>query len=171
MYCEECKSRPSEVYLTQMFNGQQVELHLCSECAARRGIGFLNLGNALSLPKLLSSFFGFGPTPLGNVQTMIDKSCPNCSTRFDQIGQQGKLGCSECYQVFQAQLEPILRRVHGNNLHTGKIPQKSAGQLRIRKKIEALKSQLQTAVAREQYETAAEIRDTIKKLEKEAMEG
>ncbi|MGE5543497.1 MAG: UvrB/UvrC motif-containing protein [Bacillota bacterium] len=167
MYCEECKSRPAAVTITEMFNGKQVQLHLCPECAAQKGMGFFNLGGA-SLPKLLGSFFGFGPIHVGQVQPPViaTKSCPNCHISPKAIGQHGRLGCSQCYEVFREQLEPTLRRIHGNTVHTGKLPKRGASRVKLQREIEQLKAQLQLAVSKEQYEKAAELRDRIKNLEK-----
>ena len=167
MYCDECKTRPATVSVTQMFNGNQVKLNLCPECAAEKGVGFFNLGGA-SLPKLLGSFFGLGPLSMGQVQPSVisSKSCPNCGINLITIGQHGRLGCSTCYEVFKEHLEPTLRRIHGNTVHTGKLPKKGAGKVKLQRQIEQLKSELQAAVANEQYEKAAELRDRIKELEK-----
>jgi len=150
-----------------MYNGNQVHLSLCSECAAKKGVGLFNLGGA-SLPKLLGSFFGFGPLGMGQVQPSIatGKTCPNCGVSLITIGQHGRLGCSTCYEVFKEHLEPTLRRIHGNTVHTGKLPKKGAGKVKLQRQIEQLKSELQAAVANEQYEKAAELRDRIKELEK-----
>lgn len=167
MYCDECKSRPAAMTITEMFDGKQVQLHLCPECAAQKGVGFFNLGGT-SLPKLLGSFFGFGPIHVGQVQQPVvtSKSCPNCHISLNVIGQQGKLGCSQCYEVFREQLEPTLRRIHGNTVHTGKIPKRGASKVKLQREIDHLKAQLQSAVSNEQYEKAAELRDKIKNLGK-----
>lgn len=168
MYCDECKTNPAAVHIAQMFNGQQVEMHLCLPCAAKKGVGFFNMGDAFSLPKLLGSFFGYGSAQTGQTAPVEQgEACTNCGTSFDQIAHQGRLGCSQCYEVFQNQLEPILRRVHGNSLHIGKIPQRGAGKVKLKREIDQMKSALQICIAEERYEKAAEIRDAIKKLEKE----
>jgi len=167
MYCENCKTRPAAVTITEVFNGKHKQLHLCPECAAERGMGFFNL-QATSLPKILGSFFGFAPLQMGQVQPPVNVSllCPNCGTNLNAIAQQGRLGCSQCYQVFQEQLEPTLRRIHSNTVHTGKVPKRGATKVKVRREIERLKAELQSAVANEQFERAAELRDRIKNLEK-----
>ncbi|MGI5920565.1 MAG: UvrB/UvrC motif-containing protein [Syntrophomonadaceae bacterium] len=165
MYCEECKKRLATVHVTQLFNGAKVESHLCEECASKKGGFFFDLNNKFSIPHLLGSFFGNGyvqgiTAPVQNIQ------CPNCGMNFMNIRETGKLGCNECYTVFEQELEPILRRIHGNSQHIGKIPSRGGAQVLIQKKIENLKARLQQAVAKEEYEKAAEIRDSIKELEK-----
>ena len=75
------------------------------------------------------------------------------------------LGCSNCYIEFENRLEPILRRIHGNIVHNGKVPKRTGGTLRIRKEIEEYKEEMQRAVDNEEFERAAELRDKIKELE------
>lgn len=166
MYCEECKKRPATVHLTQVFNGEKVESHLCEECANKKGGFFFNLDNKFSIPNLLGSFFGNGYGVQGVSALPENKVCPNCGMNFANVGQTGRLGCNECYTVFEQELEPILRRVHGNSKHIGKVPSRGGARVLVRKKIENLKAALQKAVADEEYEKAAEIRDSIKEMEK-----
>lgn len=165
MYCEDCKQKPAAVHLTQVFNGNIMQSHLCEECAAKKG-GFIfdPSNNKFSIPNLLSSIFGTNysvdPAPVTQLAT-----CPNCGMSFYDIRQLGKLGCSECYKVYEQELEPTLRRIHGNSQHIGKIPSRGGENVLLRKEMENLKSKLQEAVSQEEYEKAAEIRDLIKDLE------
>jgi protein arginine kinase activator len=165
MYCEECKEKPATVHLTQMFDGKKVEIHLCEECAAKKGVQMFAPDNILSIPQLLGSFFG--SSNMQELKSPADAvACPNCGMRFLDIKQTGKLGCSECYTVFERNMEPILRRIHGNSRHIGRIPARGGEKVLINRQIRKLKSRLQEAVANEEYEKAAEIRDSIKEIEK-----
>jgi hypothetical protein len=74
-------------------------------------------------------------------------------------------GCAECYHAFQFQLRPLLRRIHGDTRHRGKVPARDGeGAVRSRQ-IQRLHDELQRAVEREEFEHAAAIRDEIKRLE------
>ncbi|MFA5881294.1 MAG: UvrB/UvrC motif-containing protein, partial [Eubacteriales bacterium] len=75
------------------------------------------------------------------------------------------LGCPTCYDVFENKLDPVLRRIHGNPRHTGKIPKRTGGTIELRREIEELKRELQAAITSEEYEKAAEVRDKIRGLE------
>lgn len=166
MYCEECNSKPATVHLAQVVNGKKVETHLCETCAAKKGMFILDLSKQFSIPNLLGSIFG--AFPMQGMQSLTSApSCPNCGMTPAGLRDTGKLGCSQCYQVFDQELEPTLRRIHGNNEHLGKIPSRSGGKVLLNRKITQLKNQLQEAVAKEEYEKAAEIRDSIKELEAE----
>ncbi len=164
MYCEDCKQKPAAVHLTQVFNGNIMQSHLCEECAAKKSGFIFDSGNKFSIPNLLSSIFGTScsvdPAPVSQPAT-----CPNCGMSFYSIRETGKLGCSECYKVYEQELKPTLRRIHGNSQHIGKIPSRGGEKVFLRKEMENLKSKLQEAVSLEEYEKAAEIRDSIKDLE------
>jgi len=158
----------ASVHVTQVYQGKKTETHLCETCAAKKGALMLDLDNNFSLPYFLGSFLG-NPYDLKEVQNFNKKqhACINCGMTFANIRQSGKIGCSECYLVFEQELEPTLRRINGNNRHVGKVPSRSGKSLQARKKLDELKIDLQQAVAEEQYEKAVLIRDSIKALEKE----
>lgn len=168
MMCDECKKNMATVHVTQVVNGQKTEMHLCSECAAKKGVMMFNLDMSnFSLPKLFGSFFqGFSAPALGEIMS-VDPVCPNCGMHLSRLSQLGRLGCSECYNTFAEQLEPALRRIHGHTRHVGRVPARQGGTIKLQREIESLKAQLKKAVQDEQYEKAAELRDRIKKLEKE----
>lgn len=166
MLCDNCKKNPVAVHVTQVVNGEKTDMNLCQECAAEKGVMFFNLDVAnFSLPKLFGTIFQ-GLVP--NLDEMItdNPACPNCGMRLSQVSQQGRLGCSECYNAFEEQLEPALRRTHGHTRHVGRVPSRQGGALIIKKQIDTLKQQLKDAVQAENFELAAELRDQVKNLEK-----
>jgi protein arginine kinase activator len=116
MFCDDCKHKPATVHLTQLVNGKKFDVHLCSECAAKKGFLLFDQDKKFSIPNFLGSFLGGG----FNLQDMHslthDSRCQNCGMVFSDIKQTGKLGCSQCYKAFDTELEPTLRRIHGNSL-------------------------------------------------------
>jgi protein arginine kinase activator len=84
---------------------------------------------------------------------------------YSQFGQIGRFGCSQCYQSFAGQLEPLLRRVQGNSSHTGKAPLRTRENLGYRREIDQLRQELHAAINTEAYEMAAVLRDRIHALE------
>lgn len=167
MLCDECKQRTAGVHLVQVINGQKVESHLCDECASKKGGFIFDFTNKFSIPNLLGSIFGtnFNMSEVSSIAPVM--TCPNCGASFMDIRQTGKLGCSECYKVYEQELEPTIKRIHGNSQHVGKIPSRGGEKVLMRKQIDDLKIRLQETVAREEYEKAAQIRDEIKQLENE----
>ncbi|WP_193364675.1 UvrB/UvrC motif-containing protein, partial [Limnohabitans sp. Rim47] len=81
----------------------------------------------------------------------------------------GRFGCSECYNEFDFRLDQLLRRIHGSARHTGKIPERKGKTILIKKKIKELRNELERAVAKEEFERAAELRDRIRELERRSM--
>ena len=169
MYCQECKDKFATVHLTQVYEGNKVELHLCADCAMQKGVHIFEAGNNFSLPSLLGGVLGnyFLPPGQGvDEPAPVSAVCPRCKMNFSDISHTGKLGCADCYKAFDRELEPILRRIHGHSRHVGKIPLRTGDKVRLKHQVDKLKLQLHEAVTDEQYEAAAEIRDKIKELEK-----
>ena len=100
-------------------------------------------------------------------ERVVHVQCPRCGLLYSAFRETGRLGCAECYTAFQFQLRPLLRRIHGDTRHRGKVPARDGeGAVRSRQ-IQRLHDELQRAVEREEFEHAAAIRDEIKRLELE----
>ncbi|MGB9809926.1 MAG: UvrB/UvrC motif-containing protein, partial [Caldanaerobacter sp.] len=152
----------------KIVNGVKTEMHLCEQCAAEEGI--LNTEvfasfTPFSVQNLLSGLMDFLP----GMEEFEKKPlrCDRCGMTYEDFKKIGRLGCSHCYTAFAEELNPLMRRIHGSTEHRGKIPKKAGGKMRVRRKIEELRQQLEKAIKEEAYEKAAEIRDKIKELEKE----
>ena len=185
MLCDNCGKKEANVRYSENINGRKKELNLCEECSKKLGITNLDF----SMPIDFSSFFGefmedFATPefmPLWNeIKTL---KCNQCGYTFEDIASHGKLGCGNCYEVFEERLDPIIRRIQGANQHVGrmgkiidnKIEQKMGNASQKEEKInqspenshlEQLQGQLKQAIKEERYEEAAKIRDEIKRIEK-----
>ena len=84
--------------------------------------------------------------------------CGHCGIKFMEFRAGGRLGCPQDYRVFSAGLLPLVQRYHGATRHVGKAArlQEGAGH-RLR-----LRTQLREAIAREDYEQAARLRDQLR---------
>ena len=168
MLCDECGSHPACVHMIKVLNGEKTEKHLCEKCAASAGEICFSAGIHFSVNDLVKAMFS---QELSS-SAKAEMACPNCGMVFSDFSRSGKIGCNVCYSIFHEQLEPILRRVHGTNNHTGKVPQKAGNLIRLRLAVKGLRKDLEQSVEREDYESAARIRDDIRLLEKQlATEG
>ena len=163
MLCDICHKRDATVHLTEIINDKMTKLHLCEECAQEKSI---EMETHFGLSDLLS-----GLTDVGNAgQPQIKKGakCDFCGMTFYDFQKQGRLGCPNCYETFKAQLAPLLRRIHGQEVHMGKLPIKvKSGKLsKDAKDLHALKVKLQKVISLEDFEEAAKLRDQIKVIEK-----
>lgn len=185
MLCQNCKEQEANVKYTQIINGVKKEMVLCQDCAKKMGIEEeFKFDMPMDLPSFLGGFLGdynatgFMPS-FGSMQQML---CDHCGMTYDEFVNTGKLGCSDCYDVFADRIDPILKNIHGMNRHVGRkgrLLEKGKKEIVQNKKeevtkepkekseLERLKEDLKKAIKEERYEEAAKIRDAIKKIEGE----
>ena len=161
--CERCKKAKATFHLTNIErSGAKVERHLCDKCAAEEGL--LQGGKStIDLNELLENFIAGSKAVAAELSGLV---CGNCGISYVEFRNQGLLGCAKDYEVFKDQIGRLLERTHdGASQHTGKTP-KAVGVVRKpQHDIRRLKRQLDEAVAAEDYERAAELRDRIRALE------
>ncbi len=167
MLCQQCQAHPATVHYTKIVNGQKSEMHLCEHCASGMNdfVFPLGLDNTFSLNQILAGLMEMDQAGDKTIRQAQPVKCPTCGMTYGQFRQSGRLGCGTCYQAFAGQLVPLLKRVHGSSEHTGKIPERGGQAAQGRRKLELLRADLSRAVAREEFERAAELRDQIRKLE------
>lgn len=160
MQCDVCQSKEATVFLTQIIDGKMQKVNLCEACSKEKGV---NDPTGFALTDLLMG--------LGASQE-IEKSpsaikCPVCGFTQADFKKTGRLGCSHCYSVFTEGIEPMLKNMHKGTAHTGKAPV-AFRKFRLHdEKIRTLQENLNQAIASEEFELAANLRDEIKKVEAE----
>jgi protein arginine kinase activator len=162
MQCQICKQNTATIHLTEIVDGHRNETHLCESCAQKEGVA---VKAQIPLNELLSTFLASAPeTPSSTALSKSGQSCPHCGMTFEKFRQQSLLGCVYDYEVFDKQLGPIIEKAHGGHTeHRGKIPSHMPTDERKQLELSRLKQELEAALAKEDYETAAKIRDRIKK--------
>jgi protein arginine kinase activator len=82
-----------------------------------------------------------------------------------EFGKKSLLGCPADYEFFRETLEPLIEKSQaGHTRHCGKIPSKTPVDTRHQIEMSRLHKDLEAAVAAENYELAARLRDQIKNL-------
>lgn len=170
MLCQQCQQRPASVHVTQIVNSEKKEVHLCEHCAKEHEkIAFGNpfdFTHPFSINDFLSGFLGKNIGSQAKPQEQqTGPQCTTCGMTYEMFARSGKLGCANCYTVFSDTLETVFKRIHGNSIHTGKLPQRAGGTIKVKKEISQLKAQLNKAIYEEEYEKAAKLRDSIRELE------
>jgi protein arginine kinase activator len=92
-----------------------------------------------------------------------------CGFTQADFKKTGRLGCSECYSTFADGLSGMLANMHKGTVHVGKAPGNRAQKRELIAKVKSLQTTLDEAVAHEQYEEAANLRDEIRRIETEIM--
>lgn len=160
--CDHCE-RPATIHLTEIVEGQKIEKHLCEECAAAEGI---TVKSNVPISQLLENFIlqssGDEDTPEPD-----ELQCDVCGLTFSQFRQEGQLGCPNDYDAFEPLLVGLLVRAHeGRSEHIGKVPHHASSDQKRHNAMLRLRAELKSAIAHEQYERAAVLRDQIKELDK-----
>jgi len=194
--CDECKKNYATILYKQTVNGKTESLRLCEECAEKAGIS-TDMGFD-AFPGFTSSFddmfaqllFGAPAVQTKRASVSAPAVCPVCKATLNDIRKTSRLGCSQCYTVFEKYLDG---KALGKGTYKGKTPKTFTEKIKdivtdakediaeaikekkaednakadMKKKISQLKSQLKKAVAEEDYESAAKLRDEIRAMEAE----
>ena len=174
MICEFCKNNSANVHLIKIVNGSTEKINLCIECLKNFALfpeeEFFN-----DLSKILNKVFevDIKIDEKSDTEEIFDsiiknknKKCPSCGTGLNSIKSSGHVGCADCYREFRDELTPIIKALHGREKHIGKVPVISGKDIKIEKEIRDLEHRLREEVIVENFEEAARLRDTIKKLQK-----
>jgi len=156
--CEKC-GKPATVLLTDITDGKLVEKQLCQSCAAAEGV-FVK--SQMSLSELLEDFV----MHTSGEQENAALACDVCGLTFGEFRQQKLLGCPHDYDAFERAMLPLIEGAQdGASQHVGKVPHRGGGEQKKHHALLRLRAELKKAVAAEDYEKAARIRDQIKELE------
>ena len=171
MLCDICGKNEATVHLTEIIDNKISKLHLCEDCARKKGA---EMEEHFGLNDLLAGLADFGTKV--SPKKEIKVKCPKCGMAYEDFKKTGRLGCGTCYSAFEGSLVPLIKRIHGSTEHFGKAPVKISKPSRVtarRKKVselEELKAGLQRAIKLEEFEEAAQLRDKIRELEKKKVE-
>lgn len=161
--CELCGKNDAAIHVQQIMGSEIIDIHICEECAENRGISGEKAPLDLSISELLTGLLHI----TSEVKSEIEKKvCSRCGLTYKEFQKEGKLGCSECVQIFRREIYAILDNISGTHQHTGRYPSKLKEFKRLLIDKEQMKQQLRDAIKNEDYEAAAVLRDKIHDLEK-----
>lgn len=183
MLCEKCKVREASIHYAEVVGGVKTEYNLCSHCAREMDFGHYSAMFDTEYPigKLLADLFGLTADGQENDEFDINQVvCPACHTAYSDFVKDSRFGCPDCYRVFDLLMSENIKKVQGNDTHTGKKPRYNQDgghgraeedeETKLRKTIELLDSRLKEAIQEEEYEAAARYRDEIRELKERLSE-
>jgi protein arginine kinase activator len=196
MQCDVCQKIDATVFFSQIHKGEVHKVNLCKGCAKEQNVtdptGF----------QLAEMLWGMGSHEI--TAQPREKACPACGLPHHVFRKSGRLGCSQCYEMFSENVGNLLKTMHKGSQHLGKqpfgwqpplttapplVPLVEQPELDLQpaatpsapsapaaptalenmaNNIHALLAALNLAVAHEQYEEAARLRDEISRLEQAA---
>jgi protein arginine kinase activator len=178
MICDFCKNNIAAIHLIRVQNDNVEKVNICEECAG--DFSFFSEDDFYKdLTKILYKIFKADEGQLSsirelknlkNLEIRKNRSCSFCGMDLKNIKKLGKMGCPNCYSEFKNILLPIIKAIHKNIEHRGKIPENTTGLIKLEKNIRDLRNRLKREIFVENFEEAARIRDEIKQLEKNIYE-
>lgn len=181
--CDKC-GRNATHHSVEVVQGEKIEKHLCDACAAEEEVGVK--GAHTPINELLTNFVKLhaGGESAGEEEAESAEAgelpgsgskrsarqqqlrCEECGLTFAEFREHSLLGCPHCYSAFEGPLSSLLERAHeGATHHVGKVPRRAgAGETR-QLQLTRMRKRLDNAVAAEDYELAAQLRDDIRQLE------
>lgn len=163
--CHICGKRAS-ISLTQIINGQVSELALCESCAKEKGIfdpqtltfaeKFFPEDIKAKVDKIVRELAGMKQGEVAETAETEQRDllvrCPVCQFSLSAHRKTGRLGCPACYTVFARELAQESGAIDSSDTNS---PEDERTEL---------ERELQQAVEREDYESAARLRDRIRQL-------
>ena len=137
------------------------KVNLCDGCSKEKGV---QDPTGFALADLLLGIGAAEEIEKG----AVTQKCPVCGFTQSDFKKTGRLGCSTCYVTFTEALNALLKAMHKGTSHVGKVPQRAHKAVELSDRMRNLSESLQKAVAEENYETAASLRDQIKQIEGES---
>jgi protein arginine kinase activator len=158
MVCQFCKSKEATVHVTEIADNKVKKVDACATCAKEKNY------NDPAAFAIADHLLG-----LGAAQKMEEASeavgalsCDQCGYTQADFKKSGRLGCARCYDIFSDGLDSVLKTMHKDIRHRGKVPVAAQRAVAGAQRLQRLNRDLQKAVAREDFETAARLRDEIK---------
>lgn len=156
--CEICEKVESCVEVKHYENGEFRELSLCAACAQEHGLQLpTNLANLL-LETTLKEAAESVPLALSE-DTEVLRRCPVCRMRLSDFRRTGRLGCGGCYEAWGDVIEPMLLGMHRSLSYEGAFPVSDPDTTG------RLQQALIEAVAQENFEEAARLRDRLREAQ------
>lgn len=155
--CSECK-KPIAIRYTEIVGDSFTHTSMCADC-----------------PELQRRLHGTSPRELvaNQTGTPAGLECGNCGTTLEEVKRGHRLGCPECYTVFEDvlliemqatnRLSPRIVNKKNLPLHMGRSPGERLA-INPSSRLLALNEALKETLSREDYEQAAWLRDQIKAL-------
>lgn len=165
MDCDIC-GKKAKVHLTQLLGGQIKKITLCDECAKEKGVTDPT-GFALAEMLMGSNVPSTPVVPVVNVPPVMSggRRCGTCGFTLEDLKRVRRFGCADCYTTFREEVSSMLRGMHKGVKHCGKVPEGMMALQVLTQRIEELRGRLDQAIAEENYEEAAGLRDEIRQME------
>lgn len=160
--CDRCGEAPAKVHLQEIENDVVKHVALCARCAEEQG--YASPGSSSTLQDLAEKLVTLAQDVSGEPEARGIR-CGSCGLLYSDFSKTGRMGCPACYEAFAGQLKTLLRKTHGSTRHVGRRPGETEELREERRELRRLRAELARAIRREEYESAAALRDRIHELQ------
>ena len=164
MRCVACGHRSAQLKVAKSVGRVQENLWLCDPCARRLGI--VRPRAAYTAIEILSGLFEGVDD-----RAATELTCPSCGMTAHNLRLHGRTGCERCYEVFRPLIQELIADTAGSARHRGRYPRYLHAIKQVLVDRTVIREQLGLAVAEENYEEAARLRDLLYRFELEAEES
>ncbi|MCF0235004.1 MAG: UvrB/UvrC motif-containing protein [Thermoguttaceae bacterium] len=173
MKCQKC-GKPATFHFIETIGSQCKEMHFCDDHAneyLHKNHADDNSDNLDNVETASCEYEEEGALKdVTNDLIETDfQTCRYCGFGYHEFRKTGKFGCANDYREFQKTLDDLLIGIHGSDVHRGKRPKRGAVN-NVGSDLLRCTTELREAVAAEDYERAAVLRDKINAL-KSAING
>ncbi len=192
--CEECGVNEASCTVAMVMGGKTLHRHLCQACMSRIGMTIASgniqqlLGAFMAAAKEAAREMAQEAAEAGEeipaaedapletepetaeeadapaTESVLETACPVCGLTLRTFRTTGTMGCAACYEAFRGGLMPLMRSRCPVLQHVGRRPLVSEAARQLRARQEDLQHQLEQAVAQENFEMAARLRDALRAL-------
>jgi protein arginine kinase activator len=98
---------------------------------------------------------------------MYDKVCNKCGRLLSEFYNTGMLGCPNCYQAFEREINLALKKIQGRTSHVGKNPNTFGLDKELLYEYQRLIKEKESAVIEGRFDELAELSAEILELSEE----
>ena len=151
MICQTCNEKEATIHYFESVDGRSRTLNLCEGCAAKSEMGDVNMTVHVQLPQNKDGQQPAASFNAAAYQGLVSKPegkpvCIGCGLDQETFLKDQSYRCPACRDTFRV------------------VSGQSEVELSAASKLAELQAQLDQAIAEENYEAAAEIRDQMKEL-------
>jgi protein arginine kinase activator len=159
--CDVCGERPATVHIQVIGADVHQEMRLCAQCATEYEMDLLPFTLEVSPDGEIDISLRHPQSAPGakRVRELPNERCAGCGTTSSEVAGTGLVGCPECYDDLPATVAGLVATLQPGYTPAMRPPQELPP---ILSELARLQLALAEAVADEDYDRAARLRDTIR---------
>ena len=168
MLCDICGKEEAVLYIKEIIGNNTYQINICQNCEINSNI--IEKCLELEFNNIDTIFPNYKSVPSKKKKKSVsnpNKLCKTCGYSLDSFLKTGILSCPKCYEHLKYDINKVLKEIHKDVNHIGKVSNKNLTYKDIETKIEKYKEEIELLIKIEKYEEAALIRDKLDNLQKD----